>query len=69
MYLGAINVALGSSAAGVFTNSNALWHLVHQSAFVTGDRVWRMPLWKHFESALGKKKISRSHFTSETLVG
>lgn len=49
---GAINVALGSSAAGVFTNSNALWHLVHQSAFITGDRVWRMPLWKHFQAAL-----------------
>ncbi|EFX68021.1 hypothetical protein DAPPUDRAFT_260731 [Daphnia pulex] len=49
---GAINVALGSSAAGVFTNSNALWHLVHQSSFTTGDRVWRMPLWKHFQSAL-----------------
>lgn len=51
--VGAINVALGSSAAGVFTNSNALWHLVHQSSFTTGDRVWRMPLWKHFQSALG----------------
>ena len=50
---GAINVALGSSAAGVFTNSNALWHLVHQSAFSTGDRVWRMPLWQHFQDALG----------------
>ena len=49
---GAINVALGSSAAGVFTNSNALWNIVQQSAFSTGDRVWRMPLWKHFHKAL-----------------
>lgn len=59
---GAINVALGSSAAGVFTNSHALWHLVHQSSFVTGDRVWRMPLWKHFQEALGN--ISRISFVS-----
>ena len=51
---GAINVALGSSAAGVFTNSNALWNLIQQSSFSSGDRLWRMPLWKHFNQALSK---------------
>lgn len=45
---GAMAVALGSGAAGVFSNSGNLWSLLHQAGGVTGDRVWRMPLWTHF---------------------
>jgi len=45
---GAMIVALGSAAAGVFTNSSVLWKLLHESGAVTGDRVWRMPLFEHY---------------------
>ncbi|KAI2801891.1 bleomycin hydrolase [Blomia tropicalis] len=45
---GAIGVALGSSATGVFTTSSKYWDVLHKCGIETGDRVWRMPLFKHF---------------------
>ncbi|XP_062864778.1 cytosol aminopeptidase isoform X2 [Trichomycterus rosablanca] len=54
---GAMDVALGSAATGVFTNSDWLWDELHKASVATGDRVWRMPLFQHYtkqvtESAL-----------------
>lgn len=43
-------VALGSGATGVFSNSKALWETMHKAGTITGDRVWRMPLWKHYST-------------------
>jgi len=45
---GAIRVALGSGASGTFTNSNRLWSLMNEAGYNTGDRVWRMPLFKQY---------------------
>jgi len=45
---GAINVALGSSATGVFSTTNKYWNLLQKCGIETGDRVWRMPLFQHF---------------------
>lgn len=45
---GAMDVALGSAAAGVFTNSDWLWGQLHKASVITGDRVWRMPLFQHY---------------------
>ncbi|XP_008315686.1 cytosol aminopeptidase [Cynoglossus semilaevis] len=45
---GAMDVALGSAATGVFTNSDWLWDQLHKASVVTGDRVWRMPLFQHY---------------------
>lgn len=45
---GAMDVALGSAATGVFTNSDWLWEQLHKASIVTGDRVWRMPLFQHY---------------------
>uniref|UniRef100_A0A3B1J6V6 Cytosol aminopeptidase n=1 Tax=Astyanax mexicanus TaxID=7994 RepID=A0A3B1J6V6_ASTMX len=45
---GAMDVALGSAATGVFTNSDWLWEKLHKASVVTGDRVWRMPLFQHY---------------------
>uniref|UniRef100_A0A8D0GQD6 Cytosol aminopeptidase n=1 Tax=Sphenodon punctatus TaxID=8508 RepID=A0A8D0GQD6_SPHPU len=45
---GAINVALGSGATGVFTNSAWLWTHLYEASILTGDRVWRMPLFEHY---------------------
>lgn len=47
-FLGAIRIALGGAATGVFSNSSTLWQQLHQAGAVTGDRVWRFPLWDHF---------------------
>lgn len=45
---GAIRVALGDCVAGVFTNDDGLWTAVNEAGIETGDRVWRMPLFKHY---------------------
>lgn len=45
---GAMNVALGSAATGVFSTSTRYWNLLHSCGIETGDRVWRMPLFNHF---------------------
>jgi len=45
---GAMAIALGGSAAGVFTNSTSHWLKLQAAGVQSGDRVWRMPLWKMF---------------------
>nr|XP_020665496.1 cytosol aminopeptidase isoform X2 [Pogona vitticeps] len=45
---GAMDVALGSAATGVFTNSDKLWNHLYKASILTGDRVWRMPLFEHY---------------------
>lgn len=45
---GAMIIALGSAAAGTFTNSSELWKLLHKAGGQTGDRLWRMPLFQHY---------------------
>ncbi|GLV46655.1 Sperm-Leucylaminopeptidase 2 [Carabus blaptoides fortunei] len=44
--------ALGPTASGVFTNSEALWEYMLAASMHTGDRVWRFPLWDHFSIQL-----------------
>uniref|UniRef100_A0A7M4E9K7 Cytosol aminopeptidase n=1 Tax=Crocodylus porosus TaxID=8502 RepID=A0A7M4E9K7_CROPO len=45
---GAMDIALGSAATGVFTNSSWLWTHLYEASILTGDRVWRMPLFEHY---------------------
>lgn len=40
--------AVGPTATGIFTNSDELWQQVKTASIHTGDRVWRMPLWKYY---------------------
>ncbi|XP_055640892.1 cytosol aminopeptidase-like [Toxorhynchites rutilus septentrionalis] len=40
--------ALGGAASGVFANSDFLWKQMQKAGAITGDRVWRMPLWKYY---------------------
>ncbi|KAF2893570.1 hypothetical protein ILUMI_12599 [Ignelater luminosus] len=49
---GAMRVALGSAASGVFTNSDRLYQCLEKAGAVTGDRVWRMPLWNHYKKQI-----------------
>ncbi|KAI4457372.1 leucine aminopeptidase-related [Holotrichia oblita] len=45
---GAMTVALGDAATGVFTNSNELYGKLEQAGARTGDRMWKFPLWKRY---------------------
>lgn len=55
---GAMDVALGSAAAGVFTNSAWLWNHLHEASIVTGDRVWRMPLFEHYTKQITESQLA-----------
>ena len=51
---GACIVALGHSAAGLFSNHNGLVTRLVEIGEKTGERLWRLPLWKtHLESVKG----------------
>lgn len=45
---GAIKVALGDCTTGAFSNNHRLWNILEKASIETGDRVWRMPLFKHY---------------------
>lgn len=49
---GAMNVAIGEPACGVFSNNTNLWNYLHAAGVETGDRVWRMPLYKHYTNQM-----------------
>ncbi|XP_069488011.1 cytosol aminopeptidase [Ambystoma mexicanum] len=55
---GAMDVALGSAATGVFTNSTWLWNHLHEASIVTGDRVWRMPLFEHYSKQVTESQLA-----------
>ncbi|XP_072240952.1 cytosol aminopeptidase [Leuresthes tenuis] len=55
---GAMDVALGSAATGVFTNSDWLWEQLHMASVVTGDRVWRMPLFQHYTKQVTDSQLA-----------
>ncbi|KAK8786284.1 hypothetical protein V5799_023905 [Amblyomma americanum] len=51
-------VALGAGATGAFCTSNALWNLLHEAGSVTGDRMWRMPLFELYHKHVTKPTIA-----------
>ncbi|KAL2097440.1 hypothetical protein ACEWY4_006647 [Coilia grayii] len=55
---GAMDVALGSAASGVFTNSDWLWGQLQKASVVTGDRVWRMPLFQHYSRQVTDSQLA-----------
>lgn len=49
---GAVIIALGNCVAGAYSNDHRLWNILEASGSETGDRVWRMPLFKHYTKQL-----------------
>lgn len=49
---GAMSVALGSAATGVFSSDTSAWSKLEAAGAWTGDRVWRMPLLQHYKDQL-----------------
>jgi len=52
---GAMRIALSNSATGVFSNDDNLYETLRNAGTVTGDRVWRFPLWQHFTDEVTSK--------------
>jgi leucyl aminopeptidase len=49
---GAISIALGHLAAGLYTADDALAAELQQASDRAGERLWRMPLWDEFANDL-----------------
>ncbi|KAG6461645.1 cytosol aminopeptidase-like [Manduca sexta] len=43
---------LGGGACGCYTNSDELFCYLESASCQTGDRIWRMPLWKFYEDRI-----------------
>ncbi|XP_068617850.1 cytosol aminopeptidase-like [Battus philenor] len=43
---------LGGAACGCYTNSEELFCYLQSASSQTGDRIWRMPLWKFYEDRI-----------------
>ncbi|KAF8792280.1 cytosol aminopeptidase-like isoform X2 [Argiope bruennichi] len=61
---GAMMIALGSAATGVFSNDDEYWNVLNKAGSVTGDRVWRMPLYDYY-----KKAVKASHLADINNIG
>ncbi|XP_030558082.1 cytosol aminopeptidase [Drosophila novamexicana] len=48
-YARGVRYGLGASSTGLWTNNSTLWKQFKKAGSITGDRVWRMPLWKYFK--------------------
>lgn len=49
---GAVEVALGNEATGLLSNNDVLADLLARSGSVTGERVWRLPLYDDYREQL-----------------
>lgn len=54
---GAVVVALGESAAGLFSNDDRLADELYQNGMKTFDRVWRLPMWNDYNE-LNKSDVA-----------
>lgn len=43
-----VKKALGGSATGVFSSSHYIWKQLHKAGALSGDRMWRLPLWNYY---------------------
>jgi len=55
---GAMVVALGTAATGVFSTTSKDFEVLHAAGKNTGDRVWRMPLWQHYTKQMKNSPLA-----------
>lgn len=55
---GAMSVALGTGATGVFSKSTEDYNSLAACGIRTGDRVWRMPLWKTYANKMKNSPLA-----------
>ncbi len=60
---GACVIALGKHASGLFSNNDALADALLAAGSSTGDRAWRMPIWKEYQEQL------KSNFADVANIG
>lgn len=54
--------AFGGGATGIFSNSHYIWKQFQKAGSLTGDRMWRLPLWQYY------KKLVTSMINYYTII-
>ncbi|XP_017077502.1 cytosol aminopeptidase [Drosophila eugracilis] len=49
-----VNYAVGGGASGLWTTSKSVWQNFRKSGGLTGDRIWRFPLFKYYKQIVNK---------------
>ncbi|MTL92283.1 hypothetical protein GMA44_11030 [Turicibacter sanguinis] len=66
---GSIGGALGQEMAGFFTDDESLRKELKESAHVTGEKVWELPLIKEYDSSLNSHYADLSNLSSLSYAG
>ena len=66
---GAARVALGPDLPPFYTSDDALAAEIAAAAFAVEDPVWRMPLWRPYESKLSSKIADINNVTTDGFAG
>ncbi len=66
---GAARVALGPDLPPFYTNDDTLAAALADAAAVTEDPLWRMPLWKPYDSRLSSKIADINNVTTDGFAG
>jgi len=66
---GAIGIALGDEAAGLFSNDDALSKVLFEAGMQTGEKVWRFPMWEEYESHMKGKNTDLKNIGKERRAG
>jgi leucyl aminopeptidase len=66
---GACIVAFGETVAGLLSNSDELAETVREAAETTGEKVWRLPLFKDYEEPLKSDFADISNIPSKNEAG
>jgi leucyl aminopeptidase len=66
---GAIGIALGDEAAGLFSNDDTLSKVLFDAGMQTSEKVWRFPLWEEYESHMKGKNTDLKNTGKERRAG
>jgi leucyl aminopeptidase len=66
---GAARVALGPDMPAFFTDDSAFASALEAAAAVVRDPIWRLPLWKPYDSWLASKVADLNHIASNGFAG
>lgn len=61
--------ALGNEAGALFSNNEALAEALFKSGLKTGEKLWRMPLWKDYDSYLHSDVADVANLSEKPIAG
>jgi len=61
--------SIGTSASGVFTTAEKVWRELDRAGSETGDRVWRLPMWKYYRSLLESPSVDVKNVCEDPCLG